>query len=72
MNKLMKNTILFKMAAVAANTATGIRTATKLQFALPAGGEQWTVSVATQATTSSNIFTKEVRRYDYQGVITVE
>ncbi|GHT67275.1 hypothetical protein FACS189452_04670 [Bacteroidia bacterium] len=51
-------------------------TATKLQFALPAaisaGNEQWTVSVATQATGAAHTFTKEVRRYDYQGVITVE
>ena len=49
-------------------------TAGKLQFALPAAvtAGEWTVAVATQATGAAGTFTKEVRRYEYQNIITVE
>ena len=46
----------------------------RLQFVLPLAvtAGEWTVAVASRYTNSAGKFTKEVRRNDYQGIITVE
>lgn len=49
-------------------------TPSKLQFVLPqtiTAGEWW-ITVATQATNSSTVFAKEIRKYEYPQVIRVE
>jgi hypothetical protein len=45
----------------------------RLQFVLPAAVTpgQWRVKVATQATSSTHVFTKDVRVYEYPAVVTV-
>jgi hypothetical protein len=45
----------------------------KLQFVLPAGvtAGEWRVSVATQGTSTASYSTKQVRRYEYQYIVTV-
>jgi hypothetical protein len=48
-------------------------TPTKLQFVLPAGVKpgEWKVKVVTQSTPSVHKFTKDLREYEYPGIITV-
>jgi hypothetical protein len=46
---------------------------TKLQFVLPTGVTpgQWRVKIATQSTSNTSTFTKDVREYEYPNIITV-
>jgi hypothetical protein len=48
-------------------------TASKLQFVLPAEVKpgEWRVQVATQSTSGTHVFTKDVRIYEYQHIVTV-